>query len=83
MLTPESGASTEEKVVKALQILIYYTPAKYQRCLQKLLTHLSELADREQYNKMGSDNLVIMFTPVMFPGVSSGGGLVSFYRCEW
>ena len=81
MLTPDSGPSTEEKVVKALQILIYYTHEKYQRCLQKLVIHLSELADRESYNKMGADNLAIIFTPVMFPGVSSGGGLVSPLLC--
>ncbi|KAI1717279.1 rhoGAP domain-containing protein [Ditylenchus destructor] len=60
----ESG---DEIALKALKILVYFIPEAPQRCLKKLLGHLNQIATMSDINKMGIENLGIMFTSTIFP----------------
>lgn len=54
-------------VLKALQILIYFIPESLKLCLKHLLIHLCEIIRNAEQNKMGVENVAILFVSIIFP----------------
>lgn len=65
----QENVSEERKndVLKALQILAYFIPEVSKQCLRKLLGHLNAIVAHSTKNKMGIENLAIMFAAYIFP----------------
>lgn len=59
--------NADENVLKALQILIYFIPETLKHCLKQLLAHLGHILEQVDVNKMGIENIAILFAATIFP----------------
>uniref|UniRef100_A0A915D2S6 Dynein heavy chain, cytoplasmic n=1 Tax=Ditylenchus dipsaci TaxID=166011 RepID=A0A915D2S6_9BILA len=66
---------SDENVLKALQILVYFMPETFKLCLKKLLSHLNAIVLESATNKMGIENIAIMFASTIFPIMETNDSL--------
>uniref|UniRef100_A0A183BNG4 Rho-GAP domain-containing protein n=1 Tax=Globodera pallida TaxID=36090 RepID=A0A183BNG4_GLOPA len=58
---------SEERIFKALQILVYFIPETHKICLESLLIHLKAVTAHSDENKMDEANLSLLFSSYIFP----------------
>ncbi|KAL3110346.1 hypothetical protein niasHT_011784 [Heterodera trifolii] len=58
---------SDDRILKALQILVYFIPETHKQCLECLLIHLKRVSAHSDKNKMDESNLGLLFSSYIFP----------------
>lgn len=64
-----NGKLSDDNALKALKILAYFIPESSKLCMKKLLTHLNNVVAASESNKMGVENIALIFASLIFPVV--------------
>lgn len=62
-----NGKLNDESALKALKILAYFIPESSKLCMKKLLSHLNDVVALSKSNKMGVENIALIFASLIFP----------------